>query len=371
MTKLSSHFLLPSPDPPLRRVLLFLCGLLLISVSKAAVRLPKNVTIPAVIVFGDSIVDQGNNNGLTATVIKCNFPPYGKDFLAGIPTGRFCNGKTPADLIAEELGIKEFLPAYLDPHLLPIDLPTGVSFASGATGFDPQTAQLMNVYTMSDQLKMFEEYIQKLKLMVGEEESGRILTNSMYMVVTGTDDLANTYFSIGTRRFQYDINSYTDFLVQSASQFVMELYKMGAKRIAVFGHPPIGCLPSQRTLAGGELRQCAENYNQAAQLYNSKLSSALSSLNSSLHDAKARVLYVDAYTPLLDLIQNHDKYGFAVADRGCCGTGTVEVVLLCNHLSETCSNRSAYLFWDSYHPTERGYKILVDRILQRYFNRFL
>jgi len=84
---------------------------------------------------------------------------------------------------------------------------------------------------------------------------------------------------------------------------------MGAKRIAVFGHPPIGCLPSQRTLAGGELRQCAENYNQAAQLYNSKLSSALSSLNSSLHDAKARVLYVDAYTPLLDLIQNHDKYG--------------------------------------------------------------
>jgi len=73
--------------------------LLLISVSKAAVRLPEKVTIPAVIVFGDSIVDQGNNNGLTATVIKCNFPPYGKDFLAGIPTGRFCNGKTPADLI--------------------------------------------------------------------------------------------------------------------------------------------------------------------------------------------------------------------------------------------------------------------------------
>jgi len=74
---------------------------------------------------------------------------------------------------------------------------------------------------MSDQLKMFKEYIQKLKLMVGEDESGRILTNSMYLVVAGTDDLTNTYFLIGTRRLQYDVNSYTDFLVQSASQFVM------------------------------------------------------------------------------------------------------------------------------------------------------
>lgn len=40
---------------------------------------------------------------------------------------------------AEELGIKELIPAYLDPNLQDNDLPTGVSFASGATGFDPQT----------------------------------------------------------------------------------------------------------------------------------------------------------------------------------------------------------------------------------------
>lgn len=46
-------------------------------------------------------------------------------------------------LSVEELGIKELIPAYLDPNLQDKDLPTGVSFASGATGFDPQTPAIV------------------------------------------------------------------------------------------------------------------------------------------------------------------------------------------------------------------------------------
>ena len=62
--------------------------------------LPKNETgqVPAVFVFGDSIVDTGNNNHIN-TLIKCNFPPYGKDFQGGKPTGRFSNGSVPSDFI--------------------------------------------------------------------------------------------------------------------------------------------------------------------------------------------------------------------------------------------------------------------------------
>ena len=47
----------------------------------------------------------------------------------------------------EELGIKEYLSAYLDPNLNPKDLPTGVCFASGGTGFDPMTPKIV-VYTL-------------------------------------------------------------------------------------------------------------------------------------------------------------------------------------------------------------------------------
>lgn len=44
---------------------------------------------------------------------------------------------------ADGLGIKELVPAYLDPNLKAEDLLTGVSFASGGCGFDPRTAALM------------------------------------------------------------------------------------------------------------------------------------------------------------------------------------------------------------------------------------
>ncbi|KAF9621430.1 hypothetical protein IFM89_021469 [Coptis chinensis] len=110
----------------------------------ATTPLPKNVKVPAIFAFGDSIVDPGNNNHLP-TLARSNFPPYGKDFMGGRPTGRFSNGKIPTDLLVDALGIKKFLPAYNDPTLKPEDLLTGVSFASGGSGLDPFTAQLLGL----------------------------------------------------------------------------------------------------------------------------------------------------------------------------------------------------------------------------------
>uniref|UniRef100_A0A2P2KB51 GDSL esterase/lipase At5g22810-like n=1 Tax=Rhizophora mucronata TaxID=61149 RepID=A0A2P2KB51_RHIMU len=53
--------------------------------------------VPAVITFGDSAVDVGNNNYLP-TIYRANYPPYGRDFINNQPTGRFCNGKLATDL---------------------------------------------------------------------------------------------------------------------------------------------------------------------------------------------------------------------------------------------------------------------------------
>ncbi|KAK4490257.1 hypothetical protein RD792_000919 [Penstemon davidsonii] len=325
------------------------------------------MTVPAIFAFGDSIVDQGTNN-VIKTLVKCNFPPYGKDFEGGLPTGRFSNGKTPPDLIAEELGITNLIPAYLDPKLNAQNLQTGVSFASGGCGYDPQTPILVSVISLSEQLEQFKEYIGKLKGAIGEERTNFVLSNGLFLVVAGSDDLANTYFTIGIRRAQYDISSYGDLIVASASNFTQELYKLGARRIGVFGTPPIGCLPSQRTLAGGALRDCAEDYNQAAQLVNVKLSNVLASLGQKL--PQSRVVYIDIYNPFLDIIQHPQNYGFEVSDKGCCGTGNIEVVVLCNKYSGTCSDASKYIFWDSYHPTEKAYSVLANSIIKKYLNNF-
>lgn len=340
---------------------------LITQLSEAAVTLPPNVTVTAVIAFGDSIVDQGMNNNIR-TLVKCNFPPYGLDFVGGTPTGRFSNAKTPPDLIAEELGIKDLVPAYADPNLQSTDLLTGVSFASGASGYDPQTSQLASVLSLPDQLELFKEYISKLKALVGEERTDYIIANSIYAVVAGSDDLANTYYIVGARRLHYDVPSYANLVVNYASTFIQDLYDLGARRIAVFSAPPIGCLPSQRTLAGGLHRMCVERYNQAAQVYNSKLSLELETLGNTL--PQSRIVYIDIYSPLLDLIQNPQNYDLEVVDRGCCGTGELEVSVLCNKFSSTCPDHTKYLFWDSYHPTETGYKLLVDKILGKYLSSF-
>ncbi|CAJ2642919.1 unnamed protein product [Trifolium pratense] len=348
---------------------LMLCFMFLLILSyrtDALLKLPPNVTIPALIAFGDSIMDTGNNNNIK-TIVKCNFPPYGQDFEGGIPTGRFCNGKNPSDLIVEELGLKELLPAYLDPNLKPSDLPTGVCFASGASGYDPLTPKVVSVISMSAQLEMFKEYLGRLKAVVGEKKKNYIIANTLFIVVAGSDDLANTYFTIRTPQLHYDVPAYTDLMVSKASEFVKEIYNLGARRIGIFSAAPIGYLPSQRTLSGGLFRKINDEYNEAAKLFNSKLSNQMDYLYSTLPNS--RVIYIDIYSPLLDIILKPQKYGYKVADKGCCGTGKLEVSILCNPLTPPCEDNTKYIFWDSYHPTESVYRVLVAEVLPKYIGR--
>ncbi|XP_020596700.1 GDSL esterase/lipase EXL3-like isoform X2 [Phalaenopsis equestris] len=313
--------------------------------------------VPAVIVFGDSIVDTGNNNDMD-TIIKCNFPPYGIDFPGHFPTGRFCNGKIPSDYIASMLGVKEYLPPYLS-GLMPADLLTGVTFASGGSGFDPLTSKLV--------LDMFREYKQRVRAIAGDERATRILAGSIYVVCAGSDDVANTYYTTPFRKREYDAPSYANLLLQSALSFVEDLVKEGAERIGVVGIPPVGCVPAQRTLDGGVQRNCASEQNQMAQIFNTALAGQLKGLKSK-YPGKLLV-YVEIYDILYDIIQQPTKYGFEVSTKGCCGTGDLEVAVLCNTMtSSVCADVSKYVFWDSYHPTEKTYQILVSWVYKNYIN---
>lgn len=129
--------------------------------------------VPMLCIFGDSVADVGNNNNLY-TLIKSNFPPYGRDFVTHNPTGRFCNGKLATDftgirmhttsyiltkntfwhfiltfiylfifvLTAENLGFTSYPPAYLSQEANGKNLLTGANFASAGSGYYDRTAQL-------------------------------------------------------------------------------------------------------------------------------------------------------------------------------------------------------------------------------------
>lgn len=71
--------------------------LLLLSVFMCS----KAGTVPGMYVFGDSLVDVGNNNYLKSSFAKANFPHNGIDYPTRKPTGRFGNGKNAADLLGK------------------------------------------------------------------------------------------------------------------------------------------------------------------------------------------------------------------------------------------------------------------------------
>ncbi|KAL5557836.1 hypothetical protein UlMin_034047 [Ulmus minor] len=153
--------------------------------------------------------------------------------------------------------------------------------------------------------------------------------------------------------------------------YLKDLYNVGGRRIGVFGAPPIGCVPTHRTVGGGLERGCDENLNYGAKLFNSKLEAELTSLGQSLPDENTRLVYIDVYNPLLDIINNPLKYGFKIANNGCCGTGLIEAAVFCNQLETTCEDDSIYVFWDSFHPTENVYRIIVKQLVNKYLNSFL
>ncbi|CAN1132100.1 GDSL esterase/lipase At5g33370 [Linum perenne] len=87
----------------------------------------------AMLLFGDTGADTGNNNYL-ATKYRADSPPYGIDFPAGRrPTGRFSNGLIPPDFISYQIGLGYILP-YLSPDLKGELLLRGASFASAGIG---------------------------------------------------------------------------------------------------------------------------------------------------------------------------------------------------------------------------------------------
>ncbi|XLR25914.1 hypothetical protein S83_053814 [Arachis hypogaea] len=64
---------------------------------------------------------------------------------------------------ASYLGLKEFLPPYLDPNLTNQELISGVSFASDGSGYDTLTPTLSNVISIRKQLEHFKEYKNRLE----------------------------------------------------------------------------------------------------------------------------------------------------------------------------------------------------------------
>lgn len=80
---------------------------------------------------------------------------------------------------------------------------------------------MQSVLSLADQLDMFKDYKTRVEQLVGHEATSALLSKALFGVVTGSNDVTNTYFgTLSLRKSQYDVSSYTDLLVSYASAFV-------------------------------------------------------------------------------------------------------------------------------------------------------
>ncbi|CAO2812815.1 unnamed protein product [Amaranthus hypochondriacus] len=325
--------------------------------------------ISAVIVFGDSSVDTGNNNGIN-TLLKSNFEPYGRDFEDGRPTGRFSNGRVPVDFFSEYFGLKKYVPAYLDPNYGMKDFITGVNFASAGTGYDNTTSSVLNVIPLWKEIEYFKEYIEKLRVYVGKQKANEILREAVYLISIGTNDFLENYFLLPTTKLCYTVPEFEDHLVEIAKKFVHEIYSLGARKISLAGVPPMGCLPLERTINLFAIHECNEEYNNVALEFNAKMKNLVNQLNTQL--LGIHVVFSNPYHILHQIIKKPSLFGYDVTYKACCGTGLVEMSYLCLLDSPlTCLEADKYVFWDSFHPTEKTNRIMAEHLFNTVLHKFM
>ncbi|GMI66208.1 GDSL-motif lipase 7 [Hibiscus trionum] len=326
------------------------CNILLFSFHQFLLLIHTKPLVPALYVFGDSLFDSGNNN-LLPTIAKANFPPYGQNFVQRF-TGRFTNGRTLPDFIAEFVELP-YPPPYLGVHeSIPL---TGLNYASSACGILPQTGTIFGkCLSLGEQIDLFKLTIES-KLPThfkSSEELSKHIADSIFILTIGSNDYIQNYLepTVFSTSHDYDPQSFAQLLIDALSNHFQRLYKIGARKIIMHEIGPLGCIPHytrKYELTG----KCHEETNQIVSYFNHKLHELLQSLTSTLQGSVFVLARINSLS--YDVINNPSKYGYSDGSNPCCttwGNGSAA----CIPWLEACPNPNQHFFWDGYHNTETG-----------------
>lgn len=315
---------------------------------------------PALFVFGDSLVDSGNNNYI-ATAARADRYPYGIDYPTHRPTGRFSNGLNIPDYISQKLGIEPVIP-YLNPALTGRELLRGANFASAGVGILNDTGiQFANIIRMPRQFEYFGQYQNRVAAIIGRPATERLVAQGLVTIALGGNDYVNNYYlvPVSLRSLQYNLPTYSRYIISEYKKYLARFYEMGARRVLVLSTGPLGCSPAMRAMRSLN-GDCAPQLQQATVLFNTGLRSIVDQLNSQFN---AQIYTMgNSFPPSEDVFTNPAANGFSNAKNACCGQGPYNGLGLCTPSSNLCSDRNGYVFWDQYHPTQHAISVIVDRL---------
>ncbi|XP_022737531.1 GDSL esterase/lipase At4g16230-like [Durio zibethinus] len=294
-----------------------------------------NFDVPALYVFGDSYVDAGNNNYVHVPQIERNYTPYGIDF-GGKPTGRYTNGRTVADFIAQIVGLP-FPPPVLSLSKGDKRIPqTGINYACGFTGILEKFGKLFErMPSLKEQVDLFESTTKGVAYDLDIEWDGL--------------------------RYFYDENYYIQLLIKDLSKHLQRLYQLGARKIVVNNASPIGCQP--HLISGGRNGpECDYLANNRALLFNKRLTNLLKDLQSTLSGSK--FVLGDLYKIFQDVYASPTWYGFTDVRSSCCTEIDKGLTKPCLANVAPCKDRSSHVFFDPMHPSESMHFIWARRLLK-------
>ncbi|XWS41971.1 hypothetical protein CRYUN_Cryun17cG0128100 [Craigia yunnanensis] len=318
-------------------------------------------------IFGDSLVDAGNNNYLPI-LSKANIPPNGIDFKAsgGNPTGRYTNGRTIGD-IEKNWEYQNYAVPYLAPNSTGKAILYGVNYASGGGGVMNATGRIfVKRLGLDIQIDFFNNTRKQFDKLLGSSKAKDYITRkSIFSITIGANDFLNNYLlpvlSIGAR-ISDSPDGFIEDMINHLRNQLTRLYQLDARKFVIGNVGPIGCIPYQKTINQLNENECVDLANKLAMQYNARLKDLLTELNGKLPGAK--FVHANVYDLVMELIINYEKYGFTSASKACCGNGgQFAGIIPCGPTSSMCKDRDKHVFWDPYHPSEAANLIIARQLL--------
>ncbi|XP_015170295.1 GDSL esterase/lipase 6-like [Solanum tuberosum] len=316
---------------------------------------PSNIScvlgfnVHSIFIFGDSIIDAGNNQFKNNCSVQANFTPYGSNFFHH-PTGRFTNGRTVTDFICEFIGIPMQKPVLELVNGNWKNYPSnGINFASGGSGVLQTTNQDLGVTPIQDQLQQFKTLVQQNKI------NKKQIQESLFIFTSGSNDIFTYFNPFNVPKLT--LNAYVQAMLTQMSKFVDQICKLGARRIALISLGPVGCIPARALLPSAPIDKCYGKMNRMVKNYNVGLENLVKRIPIKYPSSFA--VYGAVYKTVQNFRANPQSYGFSDVTNACCGDGTLGGALQCGKEGyKLCAKPNEYLFWDYFHPSEHTYNLI-------------
>ncbi|KAG6736861.1 hypothetical protein POTOM_060258 (mitochondrion) [Populus tomentosa] len=250
-------------------------------------------------------------------------------------------------LVTLRLGLP-FVPSYLGQMGTVEDMTKGVNYASAGAGvIFSSGSELGQRISFTQQIQQFTDTLQSFILNMGEAAANELISNSVFYVSIGVNDYIHYYLrNVSNIQNLYLPWSFNQFVAAAGNKgdfssfllriFCCNLYNMNVRKVILMGLPPIGCAPYYLWRYNSKNGECIEEINDMILEYNFVMRYMIEELGLELPDAK--ITFCDMYEGSMDIIKNHELYGFNVTTDACCGLGKYKGWIMCFASEIACSN---------------------------------